>query len=258
VAFLERLDDALPTLWLYGAGHVGQALARIVAELPLRLTWIDSRTELFPTALASEVRLRGDADSLATIADAPEGTYFLVMTHSHPLDYELCRAILGRNDFAWLGLIGSESKAARFRSRLVRDGVGADRIARLVCPIGVSGIESKWPAAIAVGVAAQLMQEISAAAGDANSPRPHEVANLPQAYEVGRPGAASLPQRHEVGRPGAANLSRGHEVGHPGAASLSRGALPIAHPGVAARRAETGECGQESCATCGTSRRTLE
>jgi len=163
VTFLERLDDVLPALWLYGAGHVGQALARIAAELPLRFTWVDSRPELFPTVPAAGVRFRGDADSVATVADAPPGACFLVMTHSHPLDYELCRAILRRNDFAWLGLIGSESKAARFRSRLAREGIAADRIARLVCPIGVPGIGSKWPAAIAVGVAAQLLQVMSAA-----------------------------------------------------------------------------------------------
>jgi xanthine dehydrogenase accessory factor len=163
VTFLERLDDEFPTLWLYGAGHVGQALARILAELPLRLTWVDSRAELFPAVLPEGVRVRRDVDSLATVADAPRGAYFLVMTHSHPLDFALCQTILSRNDFAWLGLIGSASKAARFRSRLSRARVDAATIGRLVCPIGVEGIESKWPAAIAVAVAAQVMQQLSAA-----------------------------------------------------------------------------------------------
>jgi xanthine dehydrogenase accessory factor len=170
LVFLERLDDELPALWLYGAGHVGQALGRILMELPVRLTWIDSRAELFPASLAAGVRVRRDPDSLATVSEAPVGAYFLVMTHSHPLDYALCRAILQRNDFAWLGLIGSSSKAARFRSRLRRDAVGAEAIARLVCPIGIDGIESKWPAAIAVGVAAQVMQQISAAVVRAGAP----------------------------------------------------------------------------------------
>lgn len=166
VRFLERLDDEFPAVWLYGAGHVGQALARILAELPVRLTWADSRAELFPAADPEGVRIRRDADPLTTVSDAPAGAYFLVMTHSHPLDFALCQAILERNDFAWLGLIGSESKAARFRSRLRRGGVPPETVARLVCPIGVAGIESKWPAAIAVGVAAQVMQRISAAARD--------------------------------------------------------------------------------------------
>jgi xanthine dehydrogenase accessory factor len=162
LTFIERLDDEFPAVWLYGAGHVGQALARILAELPLRLTWIDSRAELFPETLSGGVRILHDADSVATVSEAPVGAYFIVMSHSHPLDFSLCHALLERNDFAWLGLIGSASKAARFRSRLRRAGLGADVIAKLVCPIGVDGIESKWPAAIAVAVAAQLMQQISA------------------------------------------------------------------------------------------------
>jgi xanthine dehydrogenase accessory factor len=160
--FIERLDDEFPAVWLYGAGHVGQALARILADLPLRLTWIDSRSELFPETLSRGVRILHDADSVATVSEAPVGAYFIVMSHSHPLDFALCHALLERNDFAWLGLIGSASKAARFRSRLRRAGLGADVIGKLVCPIGVDGIESKWPAAIAVAVAAQLMQQISA------------------------------------------------------------------------------------------------
>jgi xanthine dehydrogenase accessory factor len=86
---------------------------------------------------------------------------FLVMTHDHALDYELCRAVLLREDPAWLGLIGSQSKAARFRSRLRRAGFREPAIARMVCPIGLAGIKSKWPAAIAVAIAAQLMQILS-------------------------------------------------------------------------------------------------
>src|SRR5581483_7867893 len=163
LTLIERLDDDLPSVWLYGAGHVGQALARILMELPLRLTWIDSRAGSFPKTLPDGVRVLHDDDSVATVSEAPVGAFFVVMSHSHPLDFELCHALLERNDFAWLGLIGSDSKAARFRSRLARTGLGADVIAKLVCPIGVEGIRSKWPSAIAVAVAAQLMQKISAA-----------------------------------------------------------------------------------------------
>jgi xanthine dehydrogenase accessory factor len=157
---LERLDESLPALWLYGAGHVGQALARIVAELPLRLTWIDARVELFPALIPDSVQIVRAPDPLPSVKAAAPGTRFLVLTHSHALDYALCRAILVRGDFASLGLIGSKSKAARFRSRLARDGVPADRIARLQCPIGADGVASKWPAAIAVGVAFELLRAI--------------------------------------------------------------------------------------------------
>jgi xanthine dehydrogenase accessory factor len=167
---LERLDDAAPPLWLYGAGHVGQALARILMDLPLRLTWIDSRRQLFPADLPASVQVLHSVDPVQSVAAAPPASRFMVLTHSHPLDYELCRAILTRSDIAWAGLIGSSSKAARFRSRLARDGLPAEAIARLVCPIGVGGIASKWPAAIAVGVAAQLLQDIDAAAQQLPAP----------------------------------------------------------------------------------------
>ena len=170
-SLLERLDDARPSLWLYGAGYVGQAVARLLLELPLRLTWIDARPHLFPSDLPAAVTVRSE-DVLASVADAPAGAHCLVMTHSHALDYALVHALLERNDLASLGLIGSQSKAARFRSRLKREGVSAERLARLTCPIGIAGITSKWPAAIAVAVAAQLLQRL----GPSNEARTGESA----------------------------------------------------------------------------------
>jgi xanthine dehydrogenase accessory factor len=154
----ERLDEDRPAVWLYGAGHVGQALARVLVTLPMRLTWIDSRAELLPTELSSQARILVSEDPVATVRTAPPGTYFLVMTHSHPLDYELCKAVLERRDQAWVGVIGSKSKSVRFRSRLSRDGIEPEQVERLTCPIGLTGIESKEPAVIAVSVATQLLQ----------------------------------------------------------------------------------------------------
>jgi xanthine dehydrogenase accessory factor len=233
LTFIERLDDEFPAVWLYGAGHVGQALARILAELPLRLTWIDSRAELFPETPGRGVRILHDADSLATVSEAPVGAYFIVMSHSHPLDFALCHALLERNDFAWLGLIGSASKAARFRSRLRRAGLGADVIGKLVCPIGVDGIESKWPAAIAVAVAAQLMQQISAVGVGVRQP---EV--LIQRRELPRPTRAEG-TRTESGR--AAPAAGDRAQGETERTSLERGELVRGDPA----------CAPENCATCG-------
>ena len=157
-SLVEPLVAEHPALWLYGAGHVGQALVRVLAELPFEVTWVDSRAELLPGPLPDNVHALCLETPVSTVQLAPAAVRFLVMTHDHALDYALCRTILERGDFAWLGLIGSKSKAARFRSRLARDGLTPDAIARLVSPIGVAGIASKWPAAIAVGVAAQLLQ----------------------------------------------------------------------------------------------------
>ncbi|MGA2024904.1 MAG: xanthine dehydrogenase accessory protein XdhC [Steroidobacteraceae bacterium] len=169
---MERLDQALPPLWLFGAGHVGQALARILVELPVHLTWIDSRAELLPAQHCDSMQILHSADPVGSVAAAPALARFLVLTHSHPLDYALCRSVLQRGDFAWVGLIGSQSKAARFRARLAREGLSSELIARLVCPIGVAGIASKWPAAIAVGVAAQLLRDLAAEASLERRPEP--------------------------------------------------------------------------------------
>ena len=157
----EAARSTQPTttrLWLYGAGHVGQALVRVLADLPFQVTLIDERAELLPEDVPANVRTWHAARPVESLHSASPGLRYLVMTHDHALDYALCKAILDRNDFAWLGLIGSKSKGARFRSRLAREGVPAERIARLTCPIGVDGVDSKWPAAIAVAVAAQLLQ----------------------------------------------------------------------------------------------------
>ncbi len=158
---VERIEVASTRLWLYGAGHVGQALVRVLTELPFEITWIDERAQMLPADLPCNVRSLHSQSPLETLRTAPRGTRFLVMTHDHALDYALCHAILERDDFVWLGLIGSKSKGARFRSRLSRDGISSAAIARLVCPIGVEGIDSKSPAAIAVAVAAQLLQGLS-------------------------------------------------------------------------------------------------
>ena len=92
------------------------------------------------------------------VARASPASYFLVLTHSHALDEDICAKVLARGDFAYLGLIGSATKRATFERRLNVRGIGAATFARITCPIGVAGIESKEPAAIAIAVAAELLQ----------------------------------------------------------------------------------------------------
>lgn len=156
----ERIDAPTTPLWLYGAGHVGRAVVRALAELPFRVTWIDSRAELLSDVVPPNTRTCHTEDPASMARGAPAAACHLVMTHDHGVDFDLCHAILTRGEFAWLGLIGSASKAAKFRARLARAGVSKERIARLVCPIGVGGITSKLPAAIAAGVTVQLLQEL--------------------------------------------------------------------------------------------------
>jgi xanthine dehydrogenase accessory factor len=161
---VERIDTGHVPLLLFGAGHVGRAIARVLAELPFDVTWVDERAEEFPASLPDNVTPLASDSPVDEVARAPRDAMYLVLTHRHDLDFDLCRAILRRGDFRWAGLIGSSAKAASFRKRLARQGVAPDRIARLTSPIGVRGIASKAPAAIAIGVAAQLLLAIAPAA----------------------------------------------------------------------------------------------
>ncbi len=156
---LETLQRSRPPLHIFGAGHVGQALVRLLGDLAMfEITWIDPRAELLPGGLPAEVHAVVSEAPAQLASAAPPGTRFVVMTHDHGLDYELCRAILRREDAFWLGLIGSASKSARFRSRLLREGLPEAAVSRLHCPIGIPGIASKLPAALAIAIAAQLLQ----------------------------------------------------------------------------------------------------
>jgi xanthine dehydrogenase accessory factor len=94
----------------------------------------------------------------AVVDQAPPGSYFIVMTHSHALDQQLCEQIFRRTDFAYFGLIGSKTKRARFEHRMVEHGVDPARLPEMTCPIGVAGITDKAPAMIAVAIVAQLLQ----------------------------------------------------------------------------------------------------
>lgn len=165
---IERLNNRRANLWLYGAGHVGQALVRLLADLPIDVTWIDTRSELLPPNLPHNVRIKTSHDLLELVRSAPATAHHRILTHDHSLDYALCRELLD-GDYASLGVIGSRSKAARFRAQLKRDGVSPERVATVLCPIGIH-MPSKEPAAIALGIAAQLLQQAFQPAADMPQP----------------------------------------------------------------------------------------
>jgi xanthine dehydrogenase accessory factor len=154
---IEGFGDGARPLLLFGAGHVGRALILALAQLPFAVTWVDPRLDAFPAYLpknATAVRLD---DPESAVRDAPSGSFVLVMTHSHPLDLALVGAALADDRFPYVGLIGSRSKRARFEHMLRDAGTPPERIAQLVCPIGVDGIKSKAPAVIAAATVAQLL-----------------------------------------------------------------------------------------------------
>jgi xanthine dehydrogenase accessory factor len=152
-------------VYLFGAGHVGRALAVILGQLPCRVVWVDERRDALPGAVPTNVApVRAD-DPAAEAARAPKGAYVLVMTHSHARDQQIVEAVLRRGDFAYLGLIGSATKRARFAARLRAAGIGEAALARLVCPIGAEGIPGKEPGVIALAAAAEILRRHRASAG---------------------------------------------------------------------------------------------
>ena len=161
--FFEMISPCKYQVALFGAGHVGGALVNILAGISdCRITWVDSRAGQFPTELPPNVETRLSDNPVAEVENLPQQAYCLVMTHDHQLDQDLCEALLRRDDFAFLGLIGSATKQRRFSQRLREKGISEQQMERLTCPIGIPGIASKEPGVIAISVAAQLLKILSA------------------------------------------------------------------------------------------------
>ena len=158
--FAETLDDPHQPLWLFGAGHVGRAMVHALSPLPFHITWIDCRTDVFPKDLVRSVTARHVTVPGLIVDEAPPGAMYLVMTHKHVLDQDICEAVLRRGDARYLGLIGSKTKKARFLKRLSAKGLDDPTLARIHCPIGVAGIGGKDPAVIAASVAADLLTRL--------------------------------------------------------------------------------------------------
>ncbi|MCA6218058.1 xanthine dehydrogenase accessory protein XdhC [Ideonella sp. B7] len=146
-------------LQLHGAGHIGRAIVRLLADLPCQVLWVDERDKEFPSEPPPP-------HIQPCVSEAPEdevalarpGDAYLVLTHRHDLDLRIVEAILRRGDFGFCGLIGSATKLARFQHRLRERGIPPATLARLTCPIGLPGLTGKEPAVIAISVVAQLLQ----------------------------------------------------------------------------------------------------
>ncbi len=163
---VEPVARPLREVWIWGAGHVGRAVVGVLAPLPaLRLVWCDVDRARFPDAVPDGVHVVAQGDLVAAVTDAPVGAEHLVMTFSHALDLALCHRLLGHG-FGRLGLIGSGTKWARFRSRLAALGHLPGAIARIGCPIGDPAL-GKHPQAIAIGVATALLAKAPVARGKA-------------------------------------------------------------------------------------------
>ncbi len=144
-------------IWVWGAGHVGRAVVRVLQPLPdLKIVWVDCDKTRFPDDIPASVEVLIAANPADLVTLSPPHTEHLVLTYSHALDLELCHRVLGR-PFSTLGLIGSATKWARFRSRLSALGHEAGKIDRIICPIGDPAL-GKHPQAIALSVAMDMLR----------------------------------------------------------------------------------------------------
>jgi xanthine dehydrogenase accessory factor len=148
--------DALPHVYVFGAGHVGNALCRALSLLPLRTILVDTRqAELDAAPEGTETRLAVLPEEI--VRQAPASSAFLILTHDHALDFLILKEALARDDTAYVGMIGSKTKRATFNSWFKREGGKAAALARLVCPMGGSAVKDKRPEVIAALTAAEVM-----------------------------------------------------------------------------------------------------
>ncbi len=161
----ERVDDWFVdtiigtdfNIAIFGAGHVGTAVVAAMSRLDCNIRWIDNRRNIFRSTPANVRAIESPAPALE-VAAMPPASVYVVMTHSHAIDFEICDRILRRQDAAYCGLIGSRSKRLRFEKRYRQQGMPQDVFDALTCPIGVGGISGKKPAEIAVAATAEVLQ----------------------------------------------------------------------------------------------------
>jgi len=169
VLLFEPMGQVQAQIAVFGAGHVGRALVPLLASLPCRVRWIDSREDEFPEQIPHGVRKIVSEEPVDEIDDLPAGSYGIVMTHNHQLDLELTAAILKRNDFAYFGLIGSKTKRVKFEHRLRDRGFDNSVVQRMRCPMGIGEVKGKLPVEIAISIAGEIIATYNANFGQQTS-----------------------------------------------------------------------------------------
>ena len=155
--FYEPVTAPDLNIAVFGAGHVGRAVVGALSGLDSNIRWVDSRRKVF-RQVPNNVRTIETSDPALEVAAMPIQSFYLVMTHSHALDFDICDRILRRDDARYCGLIGSTSKRRRFEKRFRQQGMPQALLDALTCPIGVDGISGKKPAEIAVSAAAEILK----------------------------------------------------------------------------------------------------
>ncbi len=162
VLLFEPMGQPQAQIAVFGAGHVGRALVPLLASLPCKVRWIDSRENEFPAHIPAGAQKIVNDEVVDEVDNMPPGSYYIVMTHDHQLDLELTAAILRRDDFAYFGLIGSKTKRVKFEHRLRQRGHTDAVLARMRCPMGLSEVKGKLPMEIAVSIAGEVIASYNA------------------------------------------------------------------------------------------------
>lgn len=166
VLLFEPMGQPQAQIAVFGAGHVGRALVPLLASLPCKVRWIDSRENEFPEQIPANVQKIVNDEVVDEVENMPPGSYYIVMTHNHQLDLELTAAILQRGDFAYYGLIGSRTKRVKFEHRLRERGFEEPLMARMRCPMGLPEVKGKLPVEIAVSIAGEVIATYNALFGE--------------------------------------------------------------------------------------------
>ena len=153
---LAAESAAFPRVMLFGAGHVGKALAIALSPLPLAVTVVETRADALD-GLPENVTVKLAAMPESLVNDLPPGSAVVILTHDHSLDFLIARQALARNDLAYVGMVGSATKRATFKSWLAKETDGTVSVKKLVLPIGGNTVRDKRPAVIAALVAAELL-----------------------------------------------------------------------------------------------------
>lgn len=174
----ESFCHSTQILWLFGAGHVGNALVQILQELPLNIHWVDTRSDQFPIHTPQDIHRHCPDNPAQVFSQINQDSILLIMTHSHDQDYAICEQALAQQHQGMIGLIGSRTKAARFRHRLKRAGFSSAEIQRIESPVGLLEIGGKRPMEVAVSIAGRVIQFYQAAQATADQHQELSLAEL--------------------------------------------------------------------------------
>jgi xanthine dehydrogenase accessory factor len=162
-AWCAQHQTKMPRLALFGGGHVGRAIVAVMSNLPWQVSWIDSRDDIFPAQIPSNVQVEQSDPVALAVDDLQSDSHVLIMSFSHAEDLDILARCLQKQrsgfKFSSIGLIGSETKWATFQHRLLDKGFTQSELNGVSCPIGVPGIDGKEPEVIAIAVVAKLLMQ---------------------------------------------------------------------------------------------------